>query len=768
MSEWASGGDENDEEDDIYQKYKQTEVREGIAFLIEITPDLLQPSLEFSHHQSKLYEILSSINELAQELIKTRKNTGIGIYFYNNVAHAPVSARKKPLGFCHLFPLVELNAHYMKRLSDLVLDATTGIIPLDKVFEYQPMANEEHLATILSKMIDQLAKHTFFNKRRLVWITTNDKPYTKQSSKESLWRVIDDYYEYKFLIDPFFIKPAGAKEFNFQLYKDLFMNTNFLKREKQTKSSNQAAPVGKEVKEEEEEEEPAFGFSKDSPTFQRSMLGSQIRDSIMSMKNVRRVLFTCNLVLSNGGTIGGGLGCTIKAYQLYSHEKVKTRELLLYTRDEEMKKVYTESLLVKSGNSVDSRDMEIIKNKNESGKSNRDQKEESMIQKGFTLGGGQEILMLNKEQMDFMKDYTFDHQLQEKSERDPNDIETAGVIDQDDDGDADGEEIAIKAFSKSPYLQLVGFRDVQHFNMSMCCGYAIYVSADLSGSTNSTIEGTFTNSLRTFASLYRSCVKLKQYAIVFGCLRRNMRPRLFAMYPTGMTNSTKIGESKDESRQFPEGFLLIRMPWVEDVRALPGDFIAGVKRNNTEQEESSTLTDGSLVKSMKQLIRQHEWGSYNPQDWPNASLNYFYNVIKHEILKIPYPPVERSLLKHDKTIFALKQLKAGLTRESKSLISEINQRIGELTQRAAKRELEEDDLLASANHEQHVKKQKRESSALSEEMVLVAWKNASLQKFNIDQLRGFCRRYPDIRTASRKAELIENIKEYLEANRKKS
>lgn len=52
--------------------------------------------------------------------------------------------------------------------------------------------------------------------------------------------------------------------------------------------------------------------------------------------------FTCDLILSDDGTLGGGLGCTIRAYTLYSHEKIKKNELLLYTRDETLKSVYNE------------------------------------------------------------------------------------------------------------------------------------------------------------------------------------------------------------------------------------------------------------------------------------------------------------------------------------------------------------------------------------------------------------------------------------------
>ena len=42
-------------------------------------------------------------------------------------------------------------------------------------------------------MIDEFINKREFNKRRMVWITTNDKPYHEESEREALWRTIDDF-----------------------------------------------------------------------------------------------------------------------------------------------------------------------------------------------------------------------------------------------------------------------------------------------------------------------------------------------------------------------------------------------------------------------------------------------------------------------------------------------------------------------------------------------------------------------------------------------
>ncbi|KAI3407129.2 KU70 [Candida oxycetoniae] len=747
VGSYKDGGDiELDDVDDENNEYKQTEVREAICFLIEITPDLLKPSNEIVDNESKLYEILSSINDLMQHLIKTSRNTGFGLYFYNCQANKVLKSHLKPVGFVELFHLNPLNLKYMKRLNDLIQDAHDKIRPLQEIFKLAPMEKDTDLVLILNKMIDELMAKKEFNRRRLIWMTTNDKPYEKKSTKEALWRVIDDYYAYGFFIEPFFINPSPHKEFDFHAYKDLFMNTNFLKSGK-TKSTSQFAQSN-------QEEELDIGFSKDSLVFKKSILGNQIRANIIGIKNVRRILFTCNLILSDGGTVGGRLGCTVKGYQLYGHERIRKRELLLYPRTSTMERVYTETKLVRDGTSGE---LEPIEFKRDLGMSMADKKEDAGIRKGYPLGAGQDILLLNKEQMGFLRNYTFDHKM-EDTEREQEEEEE----EEEEDSEKEGGKNSISSyFSQVPYLQLIGFRDLRHFNPTYSCGAASFLTVDITGVSNSTIKGTFTNSFTTFASLYRSCLKLQKYIIVFGCIRENSRPHLYAMYPTQVGMSTKYSNEDDSENNsnFPQGFLLIRLPWIEDVRALPADYIRNVQSN----QEPSTMVDSGLVKLMRELVETHKVPYYNPREYPNPSLNYFFDVIKHQLLEIPYPPTERSLTKHDITIQKLAYLKDNLSNKSLQLISDINREIRVLTERAAKRELEEDNAIDVAAMSALAKKPKFVVE-LSDQDILVAWRNSSLDRFTMDQLKSFRKRYPEINSAVRKREMIDNICTFLEAN----
>ena len=170
-----------------------------------------------------------------QELIITSRSTGIGIYFYNCAKSNKLSSMKNTncTGFERLFHLNVLNLQNMKKLNDLIQDDINNIKSIDEIFKYQPLKKidlkvgkqshsetqtqtqtqtqsshtiqETQLTVVLNKMIDEFINKREFNKRRMVWITTNDKPYHEESEREALWRTIDDFYYYGFFIEPLFL-----------------------------------------------------------------------------------------------------------------------------------------------------------------------------------------------------------------------------------------------------------------------------------------------------------------------------------------------------------------------------------------------------------------------------------------------------------------------------------------------------------------------------------------------------------------------------------
>ncbi|KAI5951141.1 KU70 [Candida jiufengensis] len=723
--------DDDDDDPNNREQYKQIEIREAITFLIDITPNLLKPQNELNQ-TSQLKEILTSINELMQELIINSRNTGIGIYFYNCATIKPLKNLGLPT-FNSLFGLNVLNLTNMIRLNDLLVNNED----LSTIFKYKPMEEESELNSILSKMINQFTGKKEFNKRRMIWITNNDQPFKKESTLENLKRSIDDFDGFGFKIDPIFISYDPSSPFKFDKFIDIFSNTNFLKVDEYKED--------KKIKLEPSNGTNGFDSTTSSKTrnsmYQQPILSNQIKKRILNIQNIKRVQFSCSLILSDNGSIGGNLGCNIKGYTLYSHEKIKKSEIQLYTKNEEIKKVYIDSDLIDANNQTK---IEMKKDRN---LSLSERKQESGIMKGFELGGDNDVLLLNQEQLEFIRNFTFDHRLKNddtKKVKKEDEIEFPDDIENEDDDNT----ISL-SYSKAPYLKVIGFRDLEHFNPSYICSTPVFISADLYNGFNTTIsskQGGFTNSLKTFASLYRSTLKLKQYIVVVGCIRSNSKPHLYAMYPTQTFGSNRLKEEIN----LPQGFLLCKLPWVDDFRSLPSNYIQYVNKEEPKINQP-------LVEDFKNLIKNFEIDSYDPKNYPNPSLNYYYKVIKHELLQLPFLPTNRLLAKNDETFKQLISIKKNLTPENHQLIKEILSKIQKLTEDITSQEKE--------SHIPPPPKTKKFIKEITIEEVLIAWKNNNLNNFNMDQLKQFRKNhYPDIKPAVKKIDMINNISEYLESN----
>lgn len=705
MSSYKSGDTEPDDDE---KEYKQYEIKEGLIFLVELTPEILEPAAEGG--RSQLFEILLSINDLMSDLVITMNNTGVGIYFYNCEASEHLKLMKSAPGFYKLFRLNSLNLTNMKLLNDMILDELQGVRPISDYFKYAKPEESENLPVILGKILDECLEKKAFNRKKLVWLTTNDHPYTKLATKESLWRIINDYYNYRYFIQPIFLN--SGKPFNMALYQDIFLNTNYLKKDKER------APFG--------------GFSKDSSLFRKPVWTDQIRKVIFRSKEIRRIQFACDLILSDGSDIGGNLGCTIKGYALYTRQRL-SKDLLLYTKEETLKRVFRQSTILRLDNA------EPVELKPEH-KSVTDKKYDSNIRKGFSLAGG-ETLFLNKEQIDFLTNYTFDHKKEDKEDED----EEANEDDED-----DVEEVA---FTSPPYLKLVGFRGIDKFQPYYNSAPATFITPDLNNGMNSK-NGGYSNSFTTLSSLYQSCVKLKKFAVLFGCPKLNSKPGLYAMYPTRVEGSTRNIPGQSD---FPEGFLLIRMPWLDDIRSLPNYFLS--ETENHFGEDGNTVVSSSLTNRFKLLMSQFFYKSYNPSDFPNPTLNYFYKIIKHDLLQMGISDANKNLLKNDVTCMKLSELRSFLAGDPDKLesVQDLNLKIKQLEQTLPKRR-------AETVAEEAKKRAKPLAPELDENAVLTAWKNNQWHQFTVVQLKGFQARYKDkIKLATKKQDLIDNITQFLES-----
>lgn len=723
------------------ESYRQYEVKEGIVFLIDLSADIFKPILELNK-ESQLMEILKCVNDLMAEMVMTFPKNGVGIYLYNSTE----TGKKFPKnsGLTKIFSLNDLNSSNMKILSHIIRDEADGFQPLVKRFSFED-ERKDNLHTILKTVLREFQVKPQYNVKKLFWMTNSDKPYVNPALKDSLRTLISDFEDNKIYITPIFLDvfvdetQHERKPFDNSLFQHIFLNTNYLK--------NTAS----------DEENPFDDNS--SASWLRTTFSSQIRQAIFRLTEVRRIQFACDLVLSDGAEVGGNLGCSIKGYTLYNHERIKP-----------FRQVYTEG----DGLRLVHNDTNFHRNDTHEVVESRDAEQKPNLVKGFPvkltnneeeLEGqpNEKILYFKDEVLEYMKGYSFDHApgSEGKDEKNgKNGDDDSGDEEEDEkeeeDNEEDEENDANKVtFSKPPYLKLLCFRDIDKFQPYFNMKPSVFVTADLSDGLNSSSkEGGYTKSLLTFRSLYQSCIKLKRFALLFGCIKRNSTPDLFALYPTNTSNST-AGPS---ARQLPDGFLLINIPWLSEIRSLPDYMLTESQRYF--MPESGLSGSPELVNLFKKLIDQIGVEEYVPSDKSNPVLNFFYKIIKHEALQIDIKDEDQTLEQNDWTIAKLKELRDTATSnvDVKELILFINLFLNKVSNmEAVKRTAEEN---RSPN-------KRAKPDSLSEAAVITLWKEDLWKQATVAQLKEFIGRYDKIKSATRKADMVANISEFLESRKRK-
>lgn len=702
------------------ETYKQYEIKEGIVFLVELSQAILQPINELDG-RSQLLEILSCVNDLMSDMVMTYPKNGVGVYFYN--CNETSKKYPKNSGLTKVFSLNDLNSSNMKRLTEIVRDDIDGFKSLKDRYHYNDEPHDK-LHTVLKTILREFQIKTQYNVKKLFWLTNNDKPYINKELKDSLRTMISDFEDNKIWISPIFLdsfednNQTKRKSFDISLYQNIFLNTNYL---------------SELDKQREEEDLPLKGIKTEdleTPVWLKTLVSSHIRKSISRLKEIRRIQFACDLILSDGNEVGGKLGCSIKGYTLYNHESVKMFRQV-YTGGDTLKLVQIDSKLQRQDTA-----QEIDLKQEEKPE---DQKETFTVLKGVPVkrtnekveDANEKIIYVTEDNLEYMRSYAFDNA--------PNETEV----------DA-GDEKDLVSFSGAPYLKLLCFRPTHTYQPYFNLKAPLFVTADLTdglGSANK--EGGYTNSLDTLRQLYQGCVKLERYAVVFGCVKKNSTPNLYAMYPTNIKGS----HSNLKDRSLPEGFLLIQLPWLSEVRSLPDYmFQEGERYFNKNQDDLVAEPLLDLYKALIEQVGIEE--SYDPSEHPNPVLNHFYKVIKQEALQIDIKNELTALEDNDWTARKLINLRKALEDEKVSgLLKLINAGLNRVGNEDIKRKAAE----ANLSPQKKLKPEK-----LTEQEVILMWKNNSWKNTTVAQLKDFISRYSKIKSATRKAEMVENISRFLE------
>lgn len=702
--------------------YKQFEIKEGIVFLIEVTPAILQPLPQ--GQQSQLYAILECIQELMSDMVITFPNNGIGIYLYgceNTGAKFP-----KNSGLNKVFSLNDLNSSNMKVLNNILHDHEDGFNPLDRRFA-PSKAVRDNLHTVLKTVLHQYQTKPHYNYKKLFWFTNNDKPYVNVELKDSLRTMINDFEDNNIFVNPYFLETVSGdsspmKHFDASRFEKIFLNTNFLKHAKRREQNAVASSErGNHYK------------------WLQALVIGDIRKAISRLKEVRRTQFACHLVLSDGAVSGGQLGCSIKGYSLYNHETIKPFRQMC-TESDHLKIVHNDSKIIRTDN-------EAVVEKSPQGQRQKPSPNPNVLfMKGVPVkqsdgSATEKVMLLSDDVYEYMRGTNFDH--------DPSSLDTLKTLE----ANCDDERPKVE-YSQAPYLKLVCFRDVQKFQPLLNIHPALFVTADLSNGINTTKQGGFTNSFRTFRSLYQSCVKLNRFAVVFGCNKRNKPPDLYALYPTNLHSvPEKAGKS------VPDGFLLITLPWLNEIRSLP-DYMM-LENHKFFFPEDETAAPPELVSMFAKLIDQFPlWPRYNPRLLPNPVTNYFYGVIKNEVLQIDVKEEDNSVEGNDWSARELLRVRGQVqanpeAREILKFATDVLNKIGnsDVMKRAAQVESE------ASNKRHH-------TPQLTEADIIALWRRDGWGNVTVAQLKEFIGKYDSIKSASRKADMIENIINFLKTRQR--
>lgn len=713
------------------QEYKQYEVKEGIVFLIELTNSIFKPLKELED-RCQLQEILTCVNEFMSDMVVTFPKNGIGIYFYNCAETGSKFPKKS--GINKIFSLNDLNSSNMKTLTNIVRDENDGFKPLKSRFHVlaEPLDN---LQTVLRTILREFQNKPQYNKTKLLWFTANDKPYLNSQAKDSLRTMISDFEDNKISIDPIFLdsyddeSQETKRPFDLTLYEKIFLNTNFLSQQLKRRKLSK------------------INSAEDSIVF-----FNEIKDSIHRLKEVRRMQFSCDLILSDGPEIGGALGCSIQGYTLFDHEKIKSAKQV-YTEGEALKVVYLDSALIRSDTKT-----ELKTQKKDAKKEDLEDEDEKVeIVKGISVKNSiptqssssteanDQIILLSNKILQHIKGYNFDHTPQyykdsssEDSHRFPEECPIEEVL-----------------FSKVPYLKLLCFRHLSTFQPFFNMKPPLFVTADLKdGLGASNREGGYTNSRTTFTSLYQSCVKLKRYAITFGCTKLNSTPNLYALYPTNCSSADDI-----KDKRLPDGFLLINIPWFGELRSLPDYMLTDSERFFFADEAKTAPVE--LISAYKKIINTLGTTNYDPYEHTNPVLQYFYKIIKQEVLQIDVKSEDQTIEGNDWTVQHLIELNEQF-RDDKDLngitllINSILNSIGN------------EEFLKRAAEENNSPTKRQKQRSLNEADVITLWENDTWGNVTVAQLREFIKRYDNIQTASKKADMVANIIKFLESRKRGS
>ncbi|PVG04448.1 Ku DNA-binding complex, Ku70 subunit [Serendipita vermifera] len=269
-----------------------------------------------------------------------------------------------------------------------------------------------------------------------------------------------------------------------------------------------------------------------------------------------------------------------------------------------------------------------------------------------------------------------------------------------------------RTLGMEPGIKILGFKDADTlaFEDNIKHSYFIYPN-----------DSIYKGSVRVFNALLKTLIAKNKIAITVALFRRNSSPYFYAMVPQEeVVNDDGIQER-------PPGFELIALPYADDIRAAP-------------VEESMRASD-ELVQSAAAWIRKLKLSKgYQPDAYPNPTLNLFYSQLEAMALREEFVPGEFNDKTAPQTDLMLQRTGPLIETWKQALSEDPNANTYIMTKPGTKRKAE---------------------VGMDELEVRECYNEGRLAKLTVDTLKAFLRS-KNLSTSGKKADLLERISDWFE------
>ncbi|GAA5867392.1 hypothetical protein JCM8547_003331 [Rhodosporidiobolus lusitaniae] len=172
----------------------------------------------------------------------------------------------------------------------------------------------------------------------------------------------------------------------------------------------------------------------------------------------------------------------------------------------------------------------------------------------------------------------------------------------------------VKTIGRPPSLKLLGFKPrADHLKFEETVKHSYFIYPD---------EDRYSGSTRTFASLLKLMIKKNVIGYASMVARTSSKPQVVVLIPQEeKLNSAGVAVT-------PPGIHICQLPFADDIRDHGLESTVSVLVPPDPDADEDDVPEQPAVDLAKKIIGKYsKKGGYNPDDYPNPALNYFYETL---------------------------------------------------------------------------------------------------------------------------------------------